>query len=1249
MSAGQIVGGIVGFAIGGPVGAQIGIMAGGMLDPPKGPTIEGPRLSDLSFQSSAYGAQLARVYGAVPIVGNIFWLENNALKEVKKKKKSGGKGGPSTTTVTYSYYATFAVALADTSKTGPVLGIRRIWIGSNLVYNAGSYDLETILASMLGAMMNKGDVQSEGVQFKFYSGTDDQMPDPRMQADIGVDDCPAYRRTAYIVFNDLALEKYGNSLQAAQVKVEVITAPSLEVFSYDSLTKTFPVDGTILPIASYLTPSEAVIIKPRWTNSYPASSAVSRYKVGMSSIVADGSEPASNPTHNNPMIGVSDVDAWLNAAQCAEFGAPLDEGMHFVIKNGATYLLDDFSSPEIYQYKDGVLTSADPSGNSYAITVDGEGNIYCLQSGSILVLDDTLSVIGTLSFTAAFESYGVTHNRLHWDGGIVYIYFENTQHIYAVSDDGSGQLGPYTLDASTTSNGYSQLTVYKNVVSLYSYDTDTSTSKVDRFNLAQVVSNAVPLAEVVGAEMQIAGIAVGDIDVSALDAQVRGYRISGGSIRSAIAPLQGAYPFDVIPSGYKIKCVPRGLPSVATIDIGELGAISGGGMVDAVLDGPSREMDTQLPRKVVIKCLDPERDYDVSEQKAERSATDSVNIESQELPLVMLADEAANMAQMILYLRWLERDDFAFTLPPTYNHLEPADAITVVAEYGSFSLRLPEINYGSDNVLQCKAKPNAPAIYTPNAVGGQGAISTGTIALNGLSTLILIDGPLLPTMTERSSYIGVMGSSSSGWLGGAAMRSTDGEINFDQMESFSSFGTYGTTVDALSADGGFVVDYASTLIVWLECGTLESITVDQLLAGRGLYAYGADGRWEILAVANAVLQVDGSYLLSTFLRGCYGTEWATGLHQVGDDLVYLEDIDNLQISFDDNAIGVPAYWRGITSGQDISSASSQQLTYGAVLFVPLSPVNLAATRNTIGDYTITWNRRSRKTQNWFVTGVDHPLAEASESYIIEIYSGASVIRTLTATTNSVLYTNAQQLADFGSGQNAIAAKIYQISEKVGRGYAASATITPSPSIVASLLLHFNGANGSTTIIDDVGHVISNTGVTISTAQSQFGGASGLFNGTSAYISAPTGSDFRFPGNFTVEGWAYPTSNTSGKIIYDSRISTGSSNGFVLYTFNGVMNIYSGGVNQITSGLAAWALNAWHHWAVSREGNSFRVFIDGVLAGTWITAQNFSDGVMVIGRDNPGANQWFSGYIDEVRIANSSAIYNAAFTPPAAPF
>ena len=85
---------------------------------------------------------------------------------------------------------------------------------ANLIYDAGSNDIETIIAS-----------NSTAEGFRLHLGAADQQPDERMQATLGVD-CPAHRGIAYIVFDDFALADYNNNLAATQFKVEVISSGS---------------------------------------------------------------------------------------------------------------------------------------------------------------------------------------------------------------------------------------------------------------------------------------------------------------------------------------------------------------------------------------------------------------------------------------------------------------------------------------------------------------------------------------------------------------------------------------------------------------------------------------------------------------------------------------------------------------------------------------------------------------------------------------------------------------------------------------------------------------------------------------------------------------------------------------------------------------------------------------------------------------------------------------------------------------
>lgn len=211
-----VVGGAIGFLIGGPLGAQIGATLGGMIGASLfGPTIKGPRLNDLKVTASTYGAAIPEIYGTVRLGANMIW--STGLKETKHK--SGGKGGPKQTT--YTYDCTFAVALCK----GPIDEILRIWADGKLIYDVsgGSTRLPEfqsnngmVMAAIKLIGMKK---KQKGVNMRVYRGTEEQLPDSLIEADKGVGNVSAHRGIAYVVFEKLQLENYGN--RVPQLSFEV--------------------------------------------------------------------------------------------------------------------------------------------------------------------------------------------------------------------------------------------------------------------------------------------------------------------------------------------------------------------------------------------------------------------------------------------------------------------------------------------------------------------------------------------------------------------------------------------------------------------------------------------------------------------------------------------------------------------------------------------------------------------------------------------------------------------------------------------------------------------------------------------------------------------------------------------------------------------------------------------------------------------------------------------------------------------
>ena len=194
----------VGTAIGGPVGGAIGAVIGNVIDnqilfKPKGR--EGARLADLQLQTSSYGTQVPRLFGTMRVAGTVIWATE--LKETKSKS-GGGKGRPSVTS--YSYSASFAVALSAR----PIRSVRRIWADGNLLRGAA------------------GDFKTELSGFRVHAGEEDQAVDPLIASAEGIALTPAHRGVAYVLFEDLALADYGNRIPSLTFEVEA-DATAVEV------------------------------------------------------------------------------------------------------------------------------------------------------------------------------------------------------------------------------------------------------------------------------------------------------------------------------------------------------------------------------------------------------------------------------------------------------------------------------------------------------------------------------------------------------------------------------------------------------------------------------------------------------------------------------------------------------------------------------------------------------------------------------------------------------------------------------------------------------------------------------------------------------------------------------------------------------------------------------------------------------------------------------------------------------------
>ncbi|RYE43599.1 MAG: LamG domain-containing protein [Hyphomicrobiales bacterium] len=211
----------------------------------------------------------------------------------------------------------------------------------------------------------------------------------------------------------------------------------------------------------------------------------------------------------------------------------------------------------------------------------------------------------------------------------------------------------------------------------------------------------------------------------------------------------------------------------------------------------------------------------------------------------------------------------------------------------------------------------------------------------------------------------------------------------------------------------------------------------------------------------------------------------------------------------------------------------------------------------------------------------------------------------------------------------------------------------------SLLLHFNGAGGSTVFTDSgpLGLTVTGAGnAQIDTAQSKFGGSSLLLDGAGDYLSVPAGSQFNFgTGAWTIEMWIR-TSQTDATWLIMPETGLDNPNHWSLrynFTSSGRIDWLERLPTRISAAGTGINDGNWHHLAVTRASNSVRIFVDGTQVGSTYTTSytygNSTTGLRIGALGSTVTGEEVAGNIDELRITKGVARYTANFTPPNAPF
>lgn len=1084
----------------GMTAAQWGFMAGsvvGNLLFTENPN--GPRLDDKKVQGQGYGAPIWKGWGTIRGAGQLIW--SGDLIEHADQQGKGKRGGN-----VYSYSVDCAIAICE----GEISDVLRVWANGILIYNAN------------GTTKVDSEVISE-TSMTVYTGSETQAPSAMIEGYLGAGNVPAYRGTAYVTFEGLALEKFGNRIPSFEfevangtLEVDGITSRTLKAAKNLSFgsgyfcrihdgwlvgTETnnlhrYAFDGTL--VHTYVLPhlankkiiTDAVAlpggnISYAWTfgaggyltfidltSTSNYFSSISRPEFGeITDIISSSAQNACcwflNGSNYNVYVGAVDYlnPPWLGPKAFSMGNVNkvcFDHlGMAYGTKDngtGASFFWRS-SGPSIFDRT--IITPDVNAGAIIDVAIDPATNYIMLavfnasasQNSGIYFLNLDLSRAGFLNIHPVINRQA----RFFTDGTNWFFGCEDMDQpgrpiVVEFSASRMEVVREYNFDTSDTpatwtctpfcldprNGGLYMTSMLQDTGSVLGPDGYISSRMALNFWKSggnNVLGSPTDLRDVVTDIMLGAGLSSSEFDASALAGNVvRGYmRGRTMSARAALEPLQAAWYFDAPEIDWQIKAIPRGGPVEAAVTYENLLVLDGqyGPTVDV-----TRKQDLDLPKQITVAFKDVAADYDAGTQDARREATNATGKATIELPIVFTATEARQRALAAMSMMWMGRDTVRFAVSTKYLRLNPASPLTVELQDGSQRrVVIQSMNADQQHIEIDAVFDDVSNYYQEDATGADRETlpPPDPIASVSPSGLILLDVPLLRDSDDVATPVHYWAAypiaPAEKWPGSVLFKSADG-VNYNNQASTTAKPTWGYAKGTLAPFyGGDVFDEINTIDVELSNGTLASASQLSVLNGANLAVIGK----EIFQFRDATLLSGMTWRLSGLLRGRRNSEYAIFTHGVLERFLLLTTatVDDFTVPLSD--VNNARQYKPVTTSQPIADAAAISFTSKGMTLRPVSPVLINSTE-TGGDITITWTRRTRVGGSW-ADYIDVPVSETAQAYEIDIWDAGFTQRkrVLTSSGPSVVYAAADAAADFGATPATFGVRVYQISDKVGRG------------------------------------------------------------------------------------------------------------------------------------------------------------------------------------------------------------------------
>ncbi|MEM9838479.1 MAG: phage tail protein, partial [Pseudomonadota bacterium] len=515
--------------------------------------------------------------------------------------------------------------------------------------------------------------------------------------------------------------------------------------------------------------------------------------------------------------------------------------------------------------------------------------------------------------------------------------------------------------------------------------------------------------EAIAAEAGLPGV-----DASACDQLISGLTLPAPApARAALEPLFDLFQLDAVARDGVLIVKPRTGRTDITIEEGNL-----------VDDGRSqilqveRVQDEEVPTALSITYQDELSGYEVKAIEVRDEGAAPGRIERIGTSVVLEQGEAEARARSILAEARGMRLTASFKLPPMADGLEVGDTVGMDVEGVPLRFRITGL---TDNVVRTvRAVQTDPGVFVTR-YGGLAADPDTPRPTFGSVPFAAMDLPLL----DDGAPALWLATFAEPWPGEVAVYRGEGAARGLEA-SLSAPSLFGRLTDALAGAEPGRWDEASVLKVRLPAGGLSSVTASEVLEGANLAAVETSEGWELLQFRTATLQPDGSWHLTSLLRGRRGTEEAAREGAASQArFVLLGEALPTPLSGDRWGQTQTFHVGPATAPPGAFPFQDWSISIAGAGARPFAPAHLRASA-TPGGFALSWIRRTRIGGDHFGPG-DVPLGESTERYQVTVEGpGNTVLNTFTVEEPSADLTEpsavavriAQISADFGPGAEA---------------------------------------------------------------------------------------------------------------------------------------------------------------------------------------------------------------------------------------